>query len=83
MAALDPTLDLATLRAHLDSIPRICAGGAEAGPIGRMTPRERFRWLTAPRSAVIQFSAAHTGRSADPAALLDHLVATMVRAPTI
>jgi hypothetical protein len=45
-----------------------------------LTPRERFRWLTSPRSTVIQFSAAHTGRCDDPAALLERLIATMVRA---
>jgi len=81
VAALDPALDLDTIRAHLASIPRICAGGEAAGPIGRLSPRERFRWLTAPRSAVIQCSPAHTGRCGDPAALLEHLVDTMVRTP--
>ncbi len=81
VAALDPALDLDTIRAHLASIPRICAGGEGAGPIGRLSPRERFRWLTAPRSAVIQFSAAHTGRCEDPSALLLHLLDTMVRTP--
>jgi hypothetical protein len=81
VAALDPALDLDTIRAHLASIPRICAGGEGAGPIGLLSPRERFRWLTAPRSAVIQFSPAHTGRCDDPAALLEHLLATMVRTP--
>jgi len=74
-------LDLGTIRAHLASIPRICAGGEAAGPIGRLSPRERFRWLTAPRSAVIQSSPAHTGRCDDPAALLLHLLDTMVRTP--
>ena len=81
VAALDPALDLDTIRAHLASIPRICAGGEDAGPIGRLSPRERFRWLTAPRSAVIQFSPAHTGRCKDPASLLEHLLDTMVRTP--
>ena len=69
VAALDPT------------IPLICAGGDAAGPIGKLSPRERFRWLTAPRSTVIQFSPAHTGRCEHPAALLEHLLATMVRVP--
>jgi len=81
IAALDPTLDLEALHAHLATIPLICAGGPGAGPLGRLSPRERFRWLTAPRSALIQFSPAHTGRCADPEALLAHLVDTMVRVP--
>jgi hypothetical protein len=57
----------------------VAAGGATAGPIGKLTQRERFHWLVAPRSTIIQTSAVHTGRCADPAAALDHLLATMVR----
>src|ERR1700741_2815501 len=68
LRALDPNVDLAMVRAHLETIPVICAGGEDSGPIGKLSPRERFRWLTAPRSTVIQVSPAHTGRSADPAA---------------
>lgn len=79
LRALDPAVDLATVRAHLATIPVICAGGDAAGPIGRLSPRERFRWLTAPRSTVIQVSPAHTGRSDDPAAALEKLLDGMVR----
>jgi len=78
---LDPGADLATMRAHLDTIPVICAGGEAAGPIGKLTPRERFRWLAAPRSTIIQVSAAHTGRAEDPAAALERLLESMVRTP--
>ena len=53
LAALDPTLDVETIRAHLAAIPVICAGGAAAGPIGHLSQRERFHWLTSPRSAVM------------------------------
>jgi Protein of unknown function (DUF3037) len=81
IAALDPTLDIESIRAHLSTIPLICRGGEAAGPIGRLSPRERFHWLIAPRSAVIQVSPAHTGRCEDPEALLARLVETMVRAP--
>ena len=81
IAALDPTLDIESIRAHLSTIPLICRGGAAAGPIGRLPPRERFHWLIAPRSAVIQVSPAHTGRCEDPAALLARLMETMVLAP--
>ena len=81
IAALDPTLDIESIRAHLSTIPLICRGGEAAGPIGRLPPRERFHWLIAPRSAVIQVSPAHTGRCEDPAALLARLMETMVRAP--
>lgn len=81
LAALDPTLDLAALEPHLAAIPRICAGGPGAGPLGALSARERFRWLTAPRSTIVQCSAAHTGRGEDPARVLAHLVETMVRTP--
>ena len=80
LAALDATIDLGSIRAHLASIPAICAGGEQAGPIGHLTPRQRFDWLIAPRSTIIQTSAAHTGTCADPAAALEHLLETMVRA---
>ena len=81
VAALDATLDVESIRAHLATIPLICRGGDAAGPIGRLTPRERFHWLIAPRSAVIQVSPAHTGRCENPEALLARLLETMVRAP--
>jgi Protein of unknown function (DUF3037) len=81
LLALDGTLDLAEIRAHLAAIPLICEGGEAAGPIGLLPPRERFHWLVAPRSTVIQTSPVHTGRCGDPAALLEHLLATMVRPP--
>jgi hypothetical protein len=79
--ALDPAADIDMIRTHLASIPVICRGGPQAGAIGQLSPRERFRWLTAPRSTVIQFSAAHTGRCEDPEALLQRLLETMVRPP--
>jgi hypothetical protein len=79
LLALDPGADLATIRAHLATLPAICAGGRDAGPIGALSKRERFRWLTAPRSTVIQTSPVHTGACTDPSALLEHLLATMVR----
>ena len=77
--ALDPHLDLEALRRHLDSIPAICKGGAEAGPIGLLPPRARFHWLTAKRSAVIQTSPVHMGKCADMAATMEHLLERMVR----
>jgi hypothetical protein len=81
LRSLDPHVDLEAVREHLASIPKICAGGASAGPIGKLTPRERFHWLVAPRSTVIQVSPAHTGRCDDAPALLEHLMDTMVRLP--
>ena len=79
LRALDPSLDLDAVRAHLAIIPAVCAGGPAAGPIGELPPRGRFRWLVSPRSTVIQMSPVHTGRTPDPAAALERLLETMVR----
>jgi hypothetical protein len=78
LRALDAGLDVEALENHLRSFPVICRGGAAAHAIGRLTQRERFHWLVAPRSTVIQTSAVHSGSSMDPAAALEHLVRTMV-----
>jgi hypothetical protein len=79
LLALDPALDIDAVQAGLATIPTVCAGGADAGPIGAMPQRDRFRWLVSPRSTVIQMSAVHTGRTSDPEACLEHLLDTMVR----
>lgn len=81
LLALDPTLDLESLRRHLDAIPAICRGGAEAGPIGRLPQRARFHWLTARRSSIIQTSPVHMGKCNDMPAILEHLMDRMVRPP--
>jgi hypothetical protein len=79
LTALDPTLDLETIRAHLAAILAVCAGGEAAGPIGQLSQRERFRWLVAPRSTIIQTSPVHAGTCKNPAAVLEHLLSAMVR----
>jgi len=79
LLALDPTLDLEAIRANLASIPMICIGGPQAGTIGQLSQRERFHWLVAPRSTIIQTSPVHLGRCQEPAAALQHLLDTMVR----
>ena len=79
LLALDPEVDLVAVRTNLDVFPVVCRGGVDAGPIGLLPPRARFRWLVAPRSTIIQPSPVHTGRTADPAASLDHLMDRVVR----
>ena len=79
LLAIDPNVDLGAVRTNLNVIPVVCRGGPEAGPIGLLPPRGRFRWLVAPRSTVIQPSPVHTGRTSDPAACLEHLMDRMVR----
>jgi hypothetical protein len=78
LAALAPDLAPATIRPHLDAIVRIAAGDPAAGPIARLGTAERFHWLVAPSSTMIQPSEVHTGLCDDPAEELDHLIATLV-----
>ncbi|HJR58667.1 MAG TPA: DUF3037 domain-containing protein [Vicinamibacterales bacterium] len=80
--ALDPAVDLEALRGNLATIPAVCRGGAEAGPIGELPARGRFRWLVSPRSTIIQPSPVHTGRTSDPAACLKQLLEKLVRRPS-
>ena len=79
LMALDPSIDLEAVRAHLAAIPTICAGGEQAGPIGKLSQRERFYWLVAPRSTIIQTSPTHTGSARDLEAVAERLLETMVR----
>lgn len=79
LLALHPGIDLELVRQNLASIPAICAGGRGSGPIGRLTPRERFHWLVAPRSTMIQTSAVHTGRGEQPSQVMENLLDKMVR----
>ena len=78
LAGFAPDLDPATIRPHLDAIERIAGGDPAAGPIAQLEPAERFHWLVSPSSTIIQPSEVHTGLCEDPAAELDHLVATLV-----
>jgi Protein of unknown function (DUF3037) len=81
LKALEPAIDLALVESYLDAIPKICAGGADAGSIGRLVQRERFHWLVAPRSTMIQPSPVHSGVHHDLQAALDGLFDKLVRRP--
>ena len=80
LRALDASADIDAVHRHLASIVRICAGGDGAGELGKLSKRERFDWLVAPRSTIIQTSPVHTGRCVDMASTVEHLLASMVRA---
>jgi Protein of unknown function (DUF3037) len=75
LRALDPALDLDVLADALRSWSQACDG---TGPLAESTSGQRFRWLTAPRSTIVQTSPAHTGLTEDPVAELDRLMATHV-----
>ena len=79
--ALDPAVDVAAVQRHLRSLQDLCAGAPAAGANGARPLGERFRWLAAPRSTVVQPSPVHTGLTADPAAELARLFELMVRPP--
>jgi hypothetical protein len=81
LRALAPAVDIELVQSHLASFPRICAGGSDAGPIGALSPVERFDWLVAPRSTILQTSPVHAGLCTDPQRALDHLMDRMVRLP--
>jgi hypothetical protein len=79
LLALAPDADVELIRSHLRSIPRICTGGKPAGPIGQLSQKERFHWLVAPRSTMIQTGPVHSGLCEDPAKALEQLLQRMVR----
>lgn len=76
--ALCSELDALTLEENLQAFDRICKGTKDAGPIGQLIMRERFRWLTATRSTILQTSKAHPGFCADAQEMLDRLFSQLV-----
>ena len=76
---LDASVDVDAARRHLASFSIISAGGSDSGPIGKLPKRERFDWLVAPRSTIIQTSAVHSGRCDDVEHTLERLLDLMVR----
>lgn len=81
LRALDPGAYIEAIRATLATLPAICEGGAAAGALGRLSPRERFDWLVAPRSTSIQTSPVHSGLCDDLGSALERLMKRMVRLP--
>ena len=81
LRTLAPDADVELIRRHLHAFLAIGAGDSAGGPLAALPPSERFHWLTAPRSTVIQTSAVHEGVCPDPAATLDDLLDAFVRPP--
>jgi hypothetical protein len=81
LASLAPQVSAADLAAHLQGLVRVAEGARGAGPIAALDPSERFGWLSAPSSTIVQPSEVHTGLCRDPAATLDGLFARLVAAP--
>jgi hypothetical protein len=81
LRSLSPEVDLAMVERHLAIFRAIALGAAEGGPIAALPKPERFHWLVAPRSTMIQTSPTHVGRSPDAEAALENLLSEFVRVP--
>ncbi|MCL2450721.1 MAG: DUF3037 domain-containing protein, partial [Polyangiaceae bacterium] len=78
LRALAPTAEVDLARKHLEALARVCAGGPGAGPVGALPLGERWRWITAPRSTILQTSPAHTGLCHDPSREIERLERLLV-----
>lgn len=76
--AFAPGLDVDAAWQHLQAFPKICSGDPNAGPVARLTLRQRFHWMTAPRSTIIQVSAVHCGMCDSPSATFEQLFQQLV-----
>lgn len=82
LRALDPAADPAAVEHALRTAAGVCAADPAVGPAGEEDPGRRFRWLTAPRSTVVQPGPVHTGLTGDPETELDHLLERLVLPPS-
>jgi hypothetical protein len=76
-----PGIDLGLVKPHLDALTKIAAGGKDAGPIGQLPQKDRWHWLVAPRSTIIQTSPVHSGIAESPEAAVEKLLNRVVRPP--
>jgi hypothetical protein len=81
LAALAPRCDAAEVRAQLDTLVAVAEGRSDGGHVATLPQSERFHWLTAPASTIVQPSAVHTGLTGDPAGELERLFAELVSRP--
>lgn len=81
LLALAPDLDLAAVQGHLDALAQIAEGHSDGGPVAALGQAERFHWIVAPASAMIQPSPVHCGLCAEPAAALERILDELVRYP--
>lgn len=78
LRALSPDLDVEAVRRHLDGMVRVASGDPSGGAVARLDQSERFGWLTAASSTIVQPSPIHTGLCDDPEAVLDRLFSRLV-----
>jgi Protein of unknown function (DUF3037) len=78
LRALAPDVPLVEVQGHLDALVRVAEGADGAGPIAQLAQSERFGWLAAPSSTIVQASEVHTGLCEDPALTLAGLFRRLV-----
>lgn len=78
LQAISPETDPDFVESQLVAMAAVAQGDADGGPVAQMERAERFHWLVAPSSTIVQPSPVHTGLTTDPAATLDHLFSTLV-----
>lgn len=78
LQALCCDVDVDELKAHMSAFEKICQGSPDGGPIAKLDPASRFRWLTASRSTVVQASKVHPGLCDDPEVKLEKLYQQLV-----
>lgn len=83
LRALAPEVDVDLVERHLRTFQDICDGVPAGGPVAGLPIHERFHWLVAPRSTIIQTSPVHGGRADDPRQALEDLVVSLVRGPRL
>ena len=83
LSVFAPYLDIDEVKYHLDLLVLVSTGNKEAGPIGHLSQSERFHWLVAPRSTIIQTSPMHSGLCSDPEKTLQTLMEGMVHTPSV
>ncbi len=76
--SLWPEADLETIRRHLDGLIKVSRGESDAGPIAKLSQRERFHWLVSPRSTIIQISPVHSGLCESPELAFEQLFQKLV-----
>jgi hypothetical protein len=82
LAALDPMLEAGAVQPHLDAIAAVVAGEPAGGALAELPPSERFGWVAAQSSTVIQPSEVHTGLTDAPERTLEHLFDSLVTPPS-
>ena len=76
----DASINISIVKKHLTAIADICSGKNDSSEIRNLSKREKFHWLTSPKSTIIQTSSVHSGYNKNPKEVLKHLVDTMVKA---